>query len=76
MGLSRLNRTLLGFSLIIGLLGVGIMLEAQTAGLNNSISFDKNGNQITTHIDMGINSPDLFQLEAWSGGPVPLGATQ
>lgn len=29
MGFSRLHRTLLGFSLIIGLLGVGIALEAQ-----------------------------------------------
>src|SRR5450755_1271063 len=29
MGFSRLNRTLLGFSLIIGLLGLGIALEAQ-----------------------------------------------
>jgi type II secretory pathway pseudopilin PulG len=23
--------------------------------------------------DLGPNSPDVFQLEAWSGGPVPLG---
>lgn len=29
MGLSRLSRTLLGFSLIFGLLGLGILLEAQ-----------------------------------------------
>lgn len=36
---------------------------------------DLQGN-VTTITDLIVNSPDLFQLEAWSGGPIPPGVVQ
>jgi type II secretory pathway pseudopilin PulG len=51
------------------------LLTATASGINNTV-ITINGTETTKADDILPNSPDLYQLEAWSGGPVPTGVSQ
>jgi Tfp pilus assembly protein FimT len=50
----------------------GNLLEAAWAGLTGPITYDALHHPVFPG-DVAPNSPDVYQLEAWSGGPAPLG---
>jgi len=57
----------------------GNLAEAFSSGQNDSFNADPNDPKhqlINTPTEAAANSPDVFQLEAWSGGPIPKGMTQ
>jgi type II secretory pathway pseudopilin PulG len=49
----------------------GNLLEASWGGLLGPITYDAQGHAKFPG-DAAPNSPDVYQLEAWSGGPLPL----
>ena len=52
---------------------LGNVAESLFQGLASQTDLQGNVTKLT---DALANSPDVFQLEAWSGGPVPRGVTQ